>query len=61
MQIHSKTAYSYMNINDILFNRLPFSVVRDPFYSAANQRHLTENISQAEAGHVTVHELLPDD
>lgn len=42
-------------------NGLPFPVTRDPFYSAANMRSLKENIAQAEAGHVTAHELLTDD
>ena len=39
-------------------NRLPFEISRDPFYSAANMKNLRENISQAEDGRLTRHELI---
>ena len=42
-------------------NRIPFEIERDPFYSAANMRHLRASIAQLEAGQAAEHELLPDD
>lgn len=39
-------------------NRMPFEIEGDPFYSESNMKVLRESIAQAEAGHVTEHELI---
>ena len=41
--------------------RIPFEVSVDPFYSASNQKALSESIRQLEAGRGMKHELLEDD
>lgn len=40
---------------------LPFDVTLDPFYSAANMKHLRHSIKQAEKGRLTEHELIDED
>ena len=42
-------------------NRLPFELMRDPFYSEANMRHLRESVAQMDAGKTARHELIPCD
>ena len=39
---------------------IPFEITTnvDPFYSAANQRHLREAIERVESGRFTIHELI---
>ena len=41
--------------------RIPFDVAVEPFYSEANQDRLAKAIAEAEAGKVTVHELVEVD
>ena len=42
--------------------RIPFEIrSEDPFYSAANQRHLDRSIQQLREGNGVPHELIEDD
>jgi DNA-damage-inducible protein J len=38
--------------------KLPFAVELDPFYSESNMRVLRQSIKDADAGKLTVHELI---
>ena len=40
--------------------KIPFEIY-DPFYSEKNQARLARSIADAEAGKVTVHELIEED
>ena len=42
----------------IRYQGLPFDGRLDPFYSADNQNHLRKAISDLDAGHGTVHDLI---
>ena len=39
--------------------KIPFEI-NDPFYSEKNQARLARSIADAEAGRVTIHELIED-
>ena len=40
--------------------KIPFEI-NDPFYSEKNQERLARSIADAEAGRVTIHELIEED
>ncbi|MCL2323264.1 MAG: type II toxin-antitoxin system RelB/DinJ family antitoxin [Oscillospiraceae bacterium] len=40
--------------------KIPFEI-SDPFYSEKNQERLARSIADAEAGKVTIHELIEED
>ena len=41
--------------------KIPFEITADPFYSSANIKRLEKSIKDAEAGKVTIHELIEDE
>ena len=59
--INMSTAVNIFIRQSMRAGGLPFEVKADPFYSAANMKHLRHSIKQAEKGHITEHELLDDD
>ena len=54
------TAFNIFARQALRQGRIPF-VINDPFYSEKNQARLARSIADAEAGKVTVHELIEDD
>jgi DNA-damage-inducible protein J len=53
------TAFNVFARQSLRQGKIPFEIY-DPFYSEKNQERLTRSIESAEAGHVTVHELIED-
>ncbi len=53
------TAFNVFVRQALRQGKIPFEIY-DPFYSEANQARLARSIANAEAGRVTVHELLED-
>ncbi|KFI53752.1 type II toxin-antitoxin system RelB/DinJ family antitoxin [Bifidobacterium biavatii] len=41
-------------------HRIPFEVTADPFYSAANMRHLERSAAQMDAGMAHAHDLIEE-
>ena len=54
------TAFNIFARQALRQGRIPFEI-NDPFYSEKNQARLARSIADAEAGKVTVHELIEDD
>ncbi len=53
------TAFNVFIRQSLRQGKIPFEIY-DPFYSEKNQARLARSIAKAEAGRVTVHELLED-
>jgi len=53
------TAFNIFVRQALRQGKIPFEIY-DPFYSEKNQARLAISIANAEAGRVTVHELLED-
>ena len=53
------TAFNVFIRQALRQGKIPFEIY-DPFYSEKNQERLTRSIADAEAGRVTVHELIED-
>jgi DNA-damage-inducible protein J len=53
------TAFNVFVRQALRQGKIPFEIY-DPFYSEKNQARLARSIANAEAGRVTVHELLED-
>jgi len=51
------TAFNVFARQSLRQGKIPFEIY-DPFYSEKNQARLNRSIANAEAGRVTVHELL---
>ena len=54
------TAFNIFARQSLRQGRIPFEIY-DPFYSEKNQSRLARSIADAEAGKVTVHDLLEVD
>ena len=54
------TAFNIFARQALRQGKIPFEI-NDPFYSEKNQAKLTRSIADAEAGKVTVHELIEED
>jgi DNA-damage-inducible protein J len=54
------TAFNIFARQSLRQGKIPFEIY-DPFYSEKNQKRLARSIADAEAGRVTVHELMEDD
>jgi DNA-damage-inducible protein J len=53
------TAFNVFVRQALRQGKIPFEIY-DPFYSEKNQARLARSIADAEAGRVTVHDLLED-
>jgi len=54
------TAFNVFARQALRQGKIPFEI-SDPFYSEKNQARLARSIMDAEAGKVTVHELIEED
>ena len=54
------TAFNIFARQALRQGRIPFEIY-DPFYSEANQARLAQSIADAEAGKVTIRELIEED
>jgi DNA-damage-inducible protein J len=54
------TAFNIFARQALRQGKIPFEIY-DPFYSEKNQARLARSIADAEAGKVTVHELIEED
>ena len=54
------TAFNIFARQALRQGKIPFEIY-DPFYSEKNQARLARSIADAEAGKITVHELIEDD
>lgn len=54
------TAFNIFARQALRQGRIPFEIY-DPFYSEKNQARLARSIADAEAGKVTVHDLVEED
>jgi len=54
------TAFNIFARQSLRQEKIPFDIY-DPFYSEKNQARLAKSIADAEAGKVTVHELIEVD
>lgn len=54
------TAFNIFARQALRQGRIPFEIY-DPFYSEKNQARLAQSIADAEAGKVTVHDLIEED
>jgi DNA-damage-inducible protein J len=54
------TAFNIFARQTLRQGKIPFEIY-DPFYNEKNQERLARSIAEAEAGKVTVHELIEDD
>jgi len=54
------TAFNIFARQALRQGRIPFEI-NDPFYGEKNQVRLARSIADAEAGKVTIHELIEDD
>jgi DNA-damage-inducible protein J len=54
------TAFNIFARQSLRQGKIPFEI-NDPFYSEENQARLARSIADAEAGRVTVHELIEAD
>lgn len=54
------TAFNIFARQSLRQGKIPFEIY-DPFYSKKNQARLAKSIADAEAGRVTVHELIETD
>ena len=57
--MNMSTAFNVFIRQTLRQGKIPFEIY-DPFYSEKNQTRLARSIANAEAGRVTVHELLED-
>ena len=55
--MNMSTAFNVFVRQTLRQGKIPFEI-SDPFYSEKNQARLNRSIANAEAGRVTVHELL---
>ncbi|MDR3224953.1 MAG: type II toxin-antitoxin system RelB/DinJ family antitoxin [Clostridiales Family XIII bacterium] len=53
------TAFNVFARQSLRQGKIPFEIY-DPFYSEKNQARLARSVKNAEAGKVTVHELIED-
>ena len=53
------TAFNIFARQALRQGRIPFEI-HDPFYSEKNQERLARSIADAEAGRVTIHELIEE-
>jgi DNA-damage-inducible protein J len=53
------TAFNIFARQSLRQGKIPFEIY-DPFYSEKNQARLARSIANAEAGKLTVHELIED-
>ena len=53
------TAFNIFVRQALRQGKIPFQIY-DPFYSEKNQKRLARSIADAEAGKVTIHELIED-
>ena len=53
------TAFNIFVRQTLRQGKIPFEIY-DPFYSEKNQKRLVRSIADAEAGKVTIHELIED-
>ncbi len=54
------TAFNVFARQSLRQGKIPFEIY-DPFYSPENQARLNRSIASAEAGKLTVHELIEDE
>jgi DNA-damage-inducible protein J len=54
------TAFNIFARQALRQGKIPFEIY-DPFYSEKNQERLARSIAEAEAGKVTIHELIEED
>lgn len=54
------TAFNIFARQALRQGRIPFEIY-DPFYSEKNQARLAQSIADAEAGKLTVHDLIEED
>ena len=54
------TAFNIFARQSLRQGKIPFEI-QDPFYSEKNQARLARSIADAEAGKLTVHELIEED
>lgn len=54
------TAFNIFARQSLRQGKIPFEIY-DPFYSEKNQARLIRSIADAEAGKITVHELIEED
>lgn len=54
------TAFNIFARQALRQGRIPFEIY-DPFYSEKNQARLAKSIADAEAGKLTVHDLIEED
>lgn len=54
------TAFNIFARQALRQGRIPFDIY-DPFYCEKNQARLTQSIADAEAGRITVHDLIEED
>jgi DNA-damage-inducible protein J len=58
--MNMSTAFNIFARQSLRQGKIPFEIY-DPFYSEKNQARLTRSIADAEAGKVTVHDLIEVD
>jgi DNA-damage-inducible protein J len=54
------TAFNVFARQSLRQGKIPFEIY-DPFYSSQNQARLNRSIAEAEAGKLTVHDLVEDE
>lgn len=54
------TAFNIFARQSLRQGKIPFEI-SDPFYSEENQARLARSMADAEAGKITVHELIEED
>ena len=54
------TAFNIFARQSLRQGKIPFEIY-DPFYTEKNQARLTHSIADAEAGKLTIHELIEED
>lgn len=56
--LNMSTAFNLFLRQVVIRRGIPFEITVDPFYSPSNMRVLEQSIKDAEAGKLTVHELI---
>ncbi len=56
--LNMTTAFTIFIRQAIRYGGIPFEITVDPFYHPENMRVLEESVRDAEAGKLTVHELI---
>ena len=52
------TAFCIFAKKAVKEQKIPFEISNDPFYNAANIKRLEKAVKEAEAGNVTIHDII---